>query len=118
MEFSGLLSQIITIVSGLLFTGISALGAFYIKRLIDTAKKKTLLNEIDRYVLWADQAESFKVLSGKEKAQAVLEKARQFAEENGITVGDNELSLMVERSVQSLRSLSNIGMRLSQSKKL
>jgi len=118
MDFSSLLSQIITIISGLLFTGISALGAFYIKRLIDTAKKKTLLDEINRYVLWADQAESFKLLSGKEKAQAVLEKARQFAEENGITVGDKELSLIVERSVQSLRQLSNIGMRLSQSKKL
>ncbi len=112
LQFNELITQLITIVSGIIFTAISTLGAFYMKRLSDKAKLKTLKDEVNRYVSWALQASSFKLLTAQEKNESVFMKAKEFAEDNDIKVSDSELALMVERAVQSLSELESIGLKL------
>jgi len=111
------LGEAITIIFGLIFTGISTYGAFYIKRLTDKAKIKTLVDEVNRYTQWALQAKSFNLMSADEKKQVVLEKAQQFAIENGISISMEELSLMVERSVQSIEQLESAGLKMMKMKR-
>ena len=112
-----ILTQIITVVGGILIAGIGTVGGFYMKRFSDKLKKKTLLDEINRYVQWAEGAGSFKLMSGIEKKESVLERIRDFAIENDIKVSESELSLMVEQSVQSLKKLEMVGIRLTNLKK-
>lgn len=112
--FNDMLTQVITLVAGLIFTGISTLGGFYIKRLTDNAKKKNLRDEVNRYVSWALQANSFKLLTVQERKDSVLMKAREFADENDIKINEQELALMVEKAVQSLSDLESIGLKLRQ----
>ena len=115
--FSELLTQIVTIVAGLLFTGVSTLGAFYIKRFSDNMKRKTLLDEINRYVGWADEVPSFKLMTTEEKRETVLEQINGFAMENGISVPPSEIALMVERAIESRKRLEKIGLKLMAAKK-
>lgn len=111
------LGEVITVVLGLVLTGVSTWGAFYIKRMNDKFKLKTLVDEVNRYVQWAEQAKSFKLLSSEEKKQTVLERIQQFAIENGISVTESELAIMVERSVQSIMNLEMAGLKLMKLKK-
>lgn len=107
-----LFTQIVTIVAGLLFTGVSTLGGFYIKRLTDNLKRKTLLDEINRYTAWADDVPSFKLMNAQEKRETILEKITEFASENGISLPASEIALMVERAVTSHQKLETIGLKL------
>lgn len=115
--FSELLTQVITIVAGLLLTGVSTLGAFYIKRFSDNMKRKTLLDEINRYVGWVNDVPSFKLMSVEEKRETILEKISNFARENDISLPDSEIALMVERAVESRKKLETIGLKLMAIKK-
>lgn len=106
------LGEIITVVLGLIITGVSTYGAFRVKLLTDKMKKQTLLNEINRYVEFAEKAKSFQLMSSDEKKETILEKATEFALENGIKVSPSELVLMVEGSMQSLKKLEGIALKL------
>ncbi len=106
------LGEIITVVLGLIITGVSTYGAFRVKLLTDKMKKQTLLNEINRYVEFAEKAKSFQLMSSDEKKETILEKATEFALENGIKVSTSELVLMVEGSMQSLKKLEGIALKL------
>lgn len=110
--FSSAIVQIIAAITSLVVLGIGTIGGFYVKRLDSKLKMKTLTDEINRYVAWADQANSFKAMSNMDKRDTVLERIRQFAADNEIAITDAQLILMVERSVQSLRSLEDIGIKM------
>jgi light-regulated signal transduction histidine kinase (bacteriophytochrome) len=111
------LGEAITIIFGIIFTGMSTYGAFYIKKLTDDAKRKALVDEVNRYTQWALQAKSFKLMNIEEKKQTVFEKAQQFAMENGISISMEELSLMVEKSVQSIEQLEDAGLKIMKLKR-
>ncbi len=106
------LGEIITVVLGLIITGISTYGAFRVKLLTDKMKKQTLLNEINRYVEFAEKAKSFQLMNSDEKKETILEKAQEFALENGIQISPSELKLMVEGSMQSLKKLEGIALKI------
>jgi hypothetical protein len=108
----GVLGEVITAVLGILLTGITTYGAFYMKKMTDKMKRKDLINEVKSYVQWALQADSFKAMNPSEKNETVFIKAQQYAMENGISVTPEELKLIVETSVQSLKQLENVGLRL------
>lgn len=108
----GVLGEVITVVLGLIVTGIGTYGAFYVKKLTDKMKRKDLINEVKLYIQFAEQANSFKLMSTQEKKETVMSKAQQYAMENGIPVTQEELSLIVETSIQSLKQLEGIGLKL------
>jgi hypothetical protein len=112
------LGEIITVVLGLIITGVSTYGAFRVKLLTDKMKKQTLLSEINRYVEFAEKAKSFQLMSSDEKKETILEKAQEFALENGIQISPSELKLMVEGSMQSLKKLEGIGLKIMKMNKL
>ena len=70
--------------------------------------------EINRYVGWVKETDSFKLMNDAEQTTTILEKAMEFAEENEIKISERELKLMVERAVQSLQRLESIGLKLMQ----
>lgn len=111
------LGEVITVLLGLIITGVSTYGAFRIKLFTDKLKKQTLLNEINRYVEFAEKAKSFQLMTVEEKKETVLEKAQEFAMENDIKVSEKELALMVENSIKSLVRLEMIGLKLMKLKK-
>ena len=104
--------DIVGAVVALIIGAVGTYGGFYIKRLGDKLKRKMLLDEVNRYIQWAQGAESFKLMSSSEKEETVFTKAMEFAEENEIRISDKELLLMVERAVQSISRLETIGLRL------
>ncbi len=108
----GVLGEVITVVLGLIVTGVGTYGAFYVKKLTDKMKRKDLINEVKLYIQFAEQANSFKLMSTQEKKETVMSKAQQYAMENGIPVTQEELSLIVETSIQSLKQLEGIGLKL------
>ena len=104
--------DIVGAVVALIIGAVGTYGGFYIKRLGDKLKRKMLLDEVNRYIQWAQGAESFKLMSSSEKEETVFTKAMEFAEENEIRISDKELLLMVERAVQSISRLETIGLSL------
>ena len=110
--WSNLVTQIITIIAGLLFTGVSTLGGFYIKKLTDKVKKNDLMNEINRYTEMIENVGSFKLMQSDEKVQTVFMKIKEYAEDNEIKISENELALMVERALQSRVRLEAIGLKI------
>ena len=112
--FESFLGEVAGAIVSLIVTAIATYGGFYIKRLDTKLKRKTLLDEINRYVGWVKETDSFKLMNDTEQTTTILEKAKEFAEENEIKISERELKLMVERAVQSLQRLESIGLKLMQ----
>ena len=112
--FESFLGEVAGAIVSLIVTAIATYGGFYIKRLDTKLKRKTLLDEINRYVGWVKETDSFKLMNDTEQTTTILEKAMEFAEENEIKISEKELKLMVERAVQSLQRLESIGLKLMQ----
>ena len=110
--WSGFAGDIVGAIVALLIGAIGTYGGIYIKKMETKLKRKMLLDEVNRYVAWAQEAQSFKLMSSSEKIETVFTKAIEFAEENEIKISDKELNIMVERAVQSLSRLETIGLRL------
>ena len=102
--WAGLIQQLITTAAGASFIGLSTIMGFYIKRLTDNLKRKSLVAEIDNYVRWADQYPSFKKYDGEQKFNAVFARGIQWAAENSITVSPEEMTILVESTVQKMNS--------------
>lgn len=110
--WSSFIGDIVGAIVALLIGAIGTYGGIYIKRMETKLKRKMLLDEVNRYVAWAQEAQSFKLMSSSEKIETVFTKAIEFAEENEIRITDKELNIMVERAVQSLSRLETIGLSL------
>lgn len=110
--WSNFIGDIVGAVVALVIGAVGTYGGFYIKRLGDKLKRKMLLDEVNRYTQWAQEAQSFKLMSSAEKVETVFTKALEFAEENEIKVSERELNLMVEHAIQSFSRLETIGLRL------
>ena len=110
--WSSFIGDIVGAIVALLIGVIGTYGGIYIKRMETKLKRKMLLDEVNRYVAWAQEAQSFKLMSSSEKIETVFTKAIEFAEENEIKITDKELNIMVERAVQSLSRLETIGLSL------
>ena len=110
--WSSFIGDIVGAVVALLIGAIGTYGGIYIKKMETKLKRKMLLDEVNRYVAWAQEAQSFKLMSSSEKIETVFTKAIEFAEENEIKITDKELNIMVERAVQSLSRLETIGLSL------
>lgn len=110
--WASFVGEIAGAIVALLITAIGTYGGIYLKRVETKLKRKMLLDEVNRYVAWAQEAQSFKLMSSSEKIETVFTKAIEFAEENEIKITDKELNIMVERAVESLSRLETIGLRL------
>jgi len=110
--WSNIVSDIVGAFVALLVGAIGVYGGIYIKMLETKLKRKMLLDEINRYIAWAEESKSFKTMSVSEKIESVFIKANEFAEENGINVSDKELNIMVEKAIESKSRLEKIGLGL------
>lgn len=110
--WASFIGEIAGAIVALLITAIGTYGGIYLKRVETKLKRKMLLDEVNRYVAWAQEAQSFKLMSSSEKIETVFTKAIEFAEENEIKITDKELNIMVERAVESMSRLETIGLRL------
>jgi len=98
-----LLQQLVTTLAGAAFVGLSTLAGFYVKRLTEKVQRKTLMEEISRYVKWAEQSPSFIKYTGKQKYMAVAEKAKLWGKQNDISLTDDELMILIESSVKDMK---------------
>jgi len=110
--WSDFIWQILGAFVALLVGAIGTWGGIYLKQIETKLKRKMLLDEINRYVTWMQETESFESMSQSEKIETVLAKAVEFAEENEINVTEKELDIMVENAIQSFSRLETIGLRL------
>lgn len=111
-EISTVLATVIGAVVTLLVGGITTFGGIYLKKLETRMKMRDLTTEINRYVDLINQAKSFQLMSGEEKTQTILEQAIQYADTLGVIISERQLSLIVEKSVQSLRQLEVTGNKI------
>ena len=109
--------EVLKILGGVLVPVLTIIVTVYAKKFENKMKRKAIQGEIDRLTLWADQANSFKLMSAAEKADTVLDTVRLFALESGIAISDSELLLMIDRSMQSLVKLQMTGLKLMKLKR-
>lgn len=111
-ELLSSLTQIILGIVGALSVSAIGLSTFFFNRMKNEIKRKALVNAVNRYIDYIENVKSFQLMSAEAKKMTVAEKAQQFAVENDITISESELSLIIEKSIQSLRSLENVGLRM------
>ena len=102
--WSGILRDIITTVVGAAFVGISTMLGFYIKRITDNLKYQSLVNYVDKSVRWAEQYPAFKDYEGEQKFNIVFARSQRYARDNGVSISDEELLMLVEAAVQVMNS--------------
>ena len=100
--FNELLGQLITTLSGAAFIGLSTLCGFYVKKLINSVQKRDLEGEIRKYVLWAEQAPSFKAYTGEKKYKAVNDKIEKYCGNNNISLTEDEQMIYIESTVAKM----------------
>jgi len=112
-SWSGLLITLaVAIVSGLASL-IGILGAYLSRRFDYKLKMKSLTDEINRYVSYARSSDTYKLMGNQDRINALLEQAKLFAAENGITITDLQLISMIESSMAPLQSLENLGLKFT-----
>lgn len=108
------LKEAVTVISGVLLAGVSTLGGFYVKRLTDKMKMNTLREDISDYVHWAEQSPSFTEFTGKEKFELVYHKAMENALENGVSISEGQLAILVESKVKTMKMKEGEGSAIRQ----
>lgn len=106
------LGEVLVAVVGVIVTGATGILSIYMKRMTTNLHRKMMLDEITRYVDFAEKAKSFTQMTFDEKVETILEKAKSFSEENGMKISDRELLIMIESSMGSLEQLKTIGARV------
>lgn len=106
------LGEVLVAVVGVIVTGATGVLSIYMKRMTTNLHRKMMLDEITRYVDFAEKAKSFTQMTFDEKVETILEKAKSFSEENGMKISDRELLIMIESSMGSLEQLKTIGARV------
>lgn len=112
------LGTIITTVLGAIVTGITATLGIYMRRVNNNLQRKMLMDEIKEYTSFMKQAPSFQGMTVEERIETIVETVREFANENGISVSDKSLYLMVEQSLQSFKTLEATANNLLMLKKM
>lgn len=69
------------------------------KRLDNKLKQKSLTDEIKKMVDWSGNSRTFKALSYDDQLQSMVEQMQQFSTENGITVTDRQLIVLIESAM-------------------
>jgi hypothetical protein len=101
--FLDVTQQAVMVVAGLLFSALSAVGTFYMRKLIAYLREKELLQIVSRYVRWAEQAPAFQDFSGEEKFEIVLSKVIMWLDGQGLDINEDELAIMVEEAVKKMK---------------
>ncbi len=99
----GATSQIVTIITGAVFTGLGTLCAFYVNRLINRLKRRDLVEEVSRYVRWVEQSPSYENYSNEDKFNIVFSRARMHATQYGIPMDDEKITIIVESAVKQMK---------------
>lgn len=103
----GALGNVLSAILGIVVTGVTTMGGFYISKLSKKLKMDSLEKEIFRFVRWAEQAPRFALSDGQAKLYTVLENARLYAKENNISITDERLDIMVEAAVKVMKEAEN-----------
>jgi hypothetical protein len=99
--------EAVTVISGVILAGVSTLGGFYVKRLTDKMKMKTLKEDIADYVRGVEQSPAFRGLTGEEKFNFVYNRGMESALENGVSIGEGQLAMLVESQVKLMKQSEN-----------
>lgn len=116
IDFSTVLSQVIGALVGLFVGVIGLVGGFYMKRLNSRLNNKTITDEINRYVMLANQTKSFQAMGMEDRKATILESIKIFAAQNDINIPDSKVILMIEQAIQFPKQLENRGLQLMLSK--
>jgi hypothetical protein len=95
-SWSSILIQVVAAVGAVVVSIIGVFGAFYVKRLDNKLKMKTLNDEIRQMVDWSRNSKTFKLMAHEEQINTMVGQMLQFAMDNGITVGEKQLVIMIE----------------------
>lgn len=98
-----ILGELVSVISGVIFAGISGLGAFYVKKFSDNMKRKSFIEDVTTYVEGVEQSPIYGTLTGADKFKMVFERAQKRALESGISMDDIELTLLVESKVKKMK---------------
>ena len=97
------LQSAITTLAGAAFVGLAGIVGLYFNKIINNLKRKELIAEVERYVLWAEQKPVFKEKTNEEKYMLVFERGMNFATENKISIGEGEMDIIVESAVKKMK---------------
>lgn len=117
-DWGSIIIQVVIAVVGIVVSLITVVGGYWIKKVTHDMKIKAIRDEVNRYVQWAEQAPSFKLMGPDDQRLAVLDSVKAFVRENGYEISDTDLIFMIEKSIQSLTNLNINGYRRVQLKKL
>ncbi len=107
-SWSSILITVVSALAGLGVTAIGIIGGVYMKRLDRRLKMRELTTEIGRYIQWAENSNTFKMMSSDDQKETLLEQLRIFAQENEITITDTQLIILIENSIKPLVKLEKI----------
>jgi len=101
------LKEAIVTLAGAAFVGLAGIIGFHFSKLTSRIKRKDLIEEVELYVLWAEQKDCFQDKTNEEKYNAVFEKGMNWASDNGVNVGVSEMDIIVESAVKRMKQQDN-----------
>jgi len=108
--------EIVKAIVGVIIPALTIWLMFHTKRINDNTKRNFLQGKVDHLTQSAEQLQSFQNITFEERIDAIMEAAKREALDHQINISDVELRIMVEGSLSSLRTLNNIGLKLSKEK--
>ena len=108
--------EIVKAIVGVIIPALTIWLMFHTKRINDNTKRNFLQGKVDHLTQSADQLQSFQNITFEERIDAIMEAAKREASDHQINISEVELRIMVEGSLSSLRTLNNIGLKLSKEK--
>jgi hypothetical protein len=108
--------EIVKAIVGVIVPALTVWLMFHTKRINDNTKRNFLQGKVDQLAQHTEQLQSFQDITFEERIDAIMEAAKREVLDHKINISDVELKIMVESSLSTLRSLDNIGLRLSKEK--
>lgn len=114
-DWTSLLIQIAGAVGAFVVSIIGIVGAFYVKRLDNKLKMKTLNDEIRQMLSISQNSKTFKAMAKQEQVSTILGEMEQFALENGINISEQRLIAMIENAMNFPLNLERKLLQLKES---
>jgi len=98
------LSNAVSVISGVILAGVSGLGAFYVSKYTNRMKRKSFMEDVETYVRGVEQSPLYGSLSGIKKFEKVKNFAERKAKEYKIDLPEDEVDIIIESKVQLMHS--------------
>jgi uncharacterized membrane protein len=110
--------EIVKAIVGVAIPALTVWLMFHGKRWNNDSKMRSLKNRIGQLSQASNNLQTWQGLTYEERIESLMEAARLEAMDYEVSISEVELRIMVERSLQSLRMLDNIGFQLQLKKEL